>query len=105
MDRKELIKELKKFKKKIEKKHKIKKIILFGSRAKTNKPKKDADVDLIIIGNFKEETNLKRSPKLYLEWNLNLPVDILCYTPSEFKQLSKKTTIVKEAVETGIVIE
>ena len=105
MDKKQLIKELRKFKKKIEKRHRIKKIILFGSRAKDIKPKKEADVDLILVGDFKEKTNLKRSPDLYLDWSINLPVDFLCYTPKEFEALSKKVTIVREALEKGIVIE
>ncbi len=105
MDKKQLIKELEKFKKKIEKKYKVKKIILFGSRSRTSKPEKDSDVDLIVVGEFKEKTNLKRSPDLYLEWDINLPVDFLCYTPEEFEKLSKKITIVREALKKGVVID
>ena len=104
MDKKELVLNLKKFKKKIEKKQKIEKIIFFGSRAH-GKAEQDSDVDLLIVGNFKGKNNLHRAPPLYLEWEIDLPVDFLCYTPDEFKKLSKKISIVREALKNGIVIE
>lgn len=103
MDKEQLKKELIKFKKKIEHKYSVEKIILFGSRSKKDF-KKDSDVDLIIVGNFKEKGNLKRAPPLYLEWDLDLPVDFLCYTPEEFNKLKKTVTIVREAVKKGIEI-
>jgi uncharacterized protein len=104
MDREELINELKKFKKSIEKEYKIENIILFGSRA-TENYKESSDVDLIIIGKFKGNNSFKRAPPLYLKWSLSIPVDFLCYTPKEFNKLKKKRTIVKEAVEKGIEIK
>lgn len=104
MDRKELIKNLRKFKKKIEKKYNINKIILFGSRA-NGRPKKESDVDLIIVGAFTGNNNLKRAPQLHLEWDLDLPVDFLCYTQEEFDNLKNRVTIVREANKSGIVIE
>ena len=52
MDRKELVKKLKKFKEKINKKYGINKVILFGSRSGRNF-REDSDVDLIIVGKFK----------------------------------------------------
>lgn len=103
MDRKKLVKNLKEFKKKIGKKYKVNEIILFGSRA-TNNYKKESDVDLIVVGRFKGRNSLKRAPPLYLEWELDLPVDFLCYTPQEFEKLRKKVSIVKEALSQGIVI-
>ena len=103
MDRKELIKKLGEFKKKIEKKYDIDFIILFGSRVK-GKIHEASDVDLIIVGKFKGKNSLQRAPKLYLEWNLDLPVDFLCYTPNEFNKLKKQISIVKEAIKNGIEI-
>ena len=103
MDRKDLVKNLKEFKKKIGKKYKVNEIILFGSRA-TNNYKKESDVDLIVVGRFKGRNNLKRAPPLYLEWELNLPVDFLCFTPQEFEKLRKKVSIVREALSQGIII-
>lgn len=65
MDKKELIRKLMGFKERIQSKYKIKEIILFGSRA-SNKWQEESDVDLIIIGNFKEKTNSKRTPPFYI---------------------------------------
>jgi len=106
MDKKKsLIKNLKKFKEKISKKYNPEKIIFFGSRA-YGKPHKDSDIDLIIVSKkFNGVSILKRSPELYLEWQLDFPVDFLCYTPKEFNKLKKRITIVKEAVENGIEIK
>jgi len=39
---------------------------------------------------------------MYDYWNLDLPVDFLCYTPKEFNKLKKQISIVKEAIENGI---
>ncbi len=105
MDRNNLIKNLREFKKKIEGKYKIEKIILFGSRARNNKKLGyETDVDFIVVGKFKGKSNLQRAPPLYLKWELDLPVDFLCYTPEEFKKLSKMITIVREAKRKGIEI-
>ena len=103
MDRKKLIKKLKEFRKKIEKEYNLKNMILFGSRAK-NKHKKDSDVDLIIVGEFNGEKNLDRAPPLYIYWEIDLPVDFLCYTPQEFNKLKNQITIVRDAVKEGIEI-
>jgi len=104
MDRKELIKKLKEFKKKIEKKYGVDTLILFGSRA-TNKYGKESDVDLIIVGDFKGRNSLIRVPPLYDYWDIDLPVDFLCYTPKEFEELKNKISIVKEALSEGIIIK
>ncbi|MBI2631773.1 nucleotidyltransferase domain-containing protein [Candidatus Pacearchaeota archaeon] len=104
MDRKELIDKLKLFKKRIEKKYKIEKMILFGSR--TSKVyKEDGDVDIILVGDFKGKSNLERAPPLYIEWELDLPVDFLCYSLEEYKKLAKQITIVREALRNGIIIK
>ena len=106
MDKKKagIVKELKKFKDKISAKYNTQKIIFFGSRA-SGKPHKDSDVDLIIVSkNFKNLSVLKRCPDLYLEWDLDYPVDFLCYTPEEFNKLKKQISIVREAVKQGVVV-
>jgi len=104
MDRKELMKKLKKFKKVLSGKYKIKKMILFGSRV-GDEFREDSDVDLIIVGKFEGKGNLERAPPLYLEWQLDLPVDFLCYTIREFNRLKNRVTIVREAVREGIEIK
>ncbi len=109
MDRKKLIKKIKVFKDKIKDKYALSKVILFGSRVNKN-PHKDSDVDLIIVSkDFEGKKSFRRSPDLYLEWhlksNIDLPVDFLCYTPSEFNKLKKQISIVKQAIEEGIEIK
>ncbi|HLD41764.1 MAG TPA: nucleotidyltransferase domain-containing protein [archaeon] len=102
MDREktELIKALKKFKKQ----NRIEKLYLFGSQA-IGKTHKWSDVDLIVVsGRFKGKGNLERSPELHLSWNLDYPVDLLCYTPEEFDRLKKRVSIVSEALKEGIEI-
>ena len=102
MDRKksQLIQELKEFKKK----NKIEKMYLFGSMS-TEKTSKWSDVDLIVVSKrFKGKGNLGRAPRLYMKWHLKYPVDLLCYTPEEFKKLRKQITIVSEAIKEGIEI-
>lgn len=103
MDKKSLISALRKFKKKIEKKYEIQKIILFGSRA-NGTPHKESDVDLILVGKFEGKGNLQRSPPLYDDWDIDLPVDFLCYTPEEYEKLVRRVTIVREAQREGIEI-
>ena len=80
------------------------KLILFGSRAEGKKGR-DTDVDLLVVSDaFKKLDFFQRGAKMYDYWNLNYPVDFLCYTPEEFKKLKNQITIVREAVEHGIEI-
>lgn len=97
---KEMIMSIKEFKKKIG----AEKIVLFGSYA-TGKAVSDSDIDLILVSkSFKGKDFHSRFKGLWLKWELNLPVDFIPYTPEEFQKLSKKPTIVKEALEEGIEI-
>ena len=41
---------------------------------------------------------------LHMEWDLRHPVDFLCYTPEEFRELSKRPSIVKVALKEGVSI-
>jgi len=107
MDKNELIIKLKEFKEQVKRKYGVEKIILFGSYSR-GIANEDSDVDLIIVGNFESKGNLKRAPIFYKEWhlvqNIDLPVDIICYTTEEFNELKNQITIVKEAVEEGMEI-
>ncbi len=101
---KDLVGELKRFKIKTSADTPIQKLILFGSRT-TGKAKEDSDVDLILISEkFKRLNFIKRAAKMYDYWDLNLPVDFLCYTPKEFEKLRKQVSIVSEALKKGIEI-
>ena len=95
-----LIQQLKEFKQR----NKISKLYLFGSAA-SGKTRKSSDVDLLVVAKrFRGKGLLERAPGLYMDWNLDYPVDFLCYAPEEFNKLRTQITIVKEAVEKGIEI-
>ncbi len=98
--RNEIISELRKFKKE----NGIDKIVFFGSRA-TDKHSKDSDVDLIVVSHsFRGFKSFRRAPTVRLKLNLDYPIDLLCYTPEEFKRKREEPTIVREAVREGIEI-
>lgn len=105
MDRREtLMKEIREFKKNLNEKIPVQKMILFGSYAH-GKPHRDSDIDLLIVSaKFRGRRSFKRSLGFYEYWTLNCPVDFLCYTPEEFNRLKKRATIVSEAVRNGIEI-
>ena len=90
--------------KKVNKKFKIEKAILFGSRAG-----KDwllnSDVDLVLISkDFEKVPFRKRMSEVLEYWDEYIDLEVICYTPREFSKLSKMITIAKEAKEKGIVI-
>ncbi|MFH1586145.1 MAG: nucleotidyltransferase domain-containing protein [archaeon] len=103
-ENKTILKELKKFKKRLEKDFKVEKLILFGSRARGKKGK-EVDIDLIIVSpDFKSLGPLKRSSKMYDYWEIDYGVDFICYTPDEFNERKNRPTIVQHAMEEGIEI-
>ena len=105
MDKREhIIKGIKKFVKKASKKFRIEKIIFFGSRIEKSYSK-DSDIDLIIVSNdFNGLDFFERVSKMYNYWDLDYPVDFLCYTNEEFEILKLKISIVKEAIKKGIEV-
>ena len=105
MGNKEDIAIIKEFKRRLTNKIPLKKIILFGSRAKGENVNEFSDFDLLIISDkFEGIKSFKRSPNMYDYWTENIPVDFLCLTSKEFNNLKDKITIVNEAVRTGIEI-
>ena len=102
--KKALLKDLQIFVKRISKEYPLQKVILFGSQA-TGKTHKNSDVDLILVSKkFEGISRLDRSPDLYLQWDLDYPVDFLCYTPKEFNKKKKQISIVQKAVHEGIEV-
>jgi len=79
-------------------------MVFFGSRV-GRKYSKWSDIDLVIVSKqFRNKKFRYRPIGFYKYWNLNYPVDFLCYTPEEFNKLKKQITIVREAVKEGIEI-
>jgi predicted nucleotidyltransferase len=86
------------------KKYNPEKIILFGSWA-WGKPKKNSDVDLLIVKNTKKNP-YKRVPEArkFLR-SIDFPFDILVFTPKEIeKRLRTKDFFISEIVSNGKVL-
>ena len=85
------------------------KIVLFGSRARGDELR-DSDIDLIVVSQAFEGMSFtdRASYILRILWNQNaLPrvdIDILCYTPREFKKKKNEISIVKEALRYGVTL-
>ena len=102
--RNDIIKNLSEFKKKLSVDMPLSKMILFGSMA-TGRAHKDSDIDLILVSHkFRGKKSFKRSIGFYKYWNLDYPVDFICYTPEEFDKLKKQITLVRDAIKRGIEI-
>jgi predicted nucleotidyltransferase len=78
------------------------KIILFGSYAGDNWDE-ESDIDIIVVYQT-EKKFMDRLEELYMKWNLTKAVDILAYTPDEFKDMMKDNFFLKQAVKEGIII-
>lgn len=61
------------------------KIILFGSHV-WGAPRKDSDVDLFVVKKSNERRIDRQRAVRKLVWNINVPLDILVYTPEEIKR-------------------
>jgi len=102
--KKYIIRRLLNFKNKASKDFPIMKMVFFGSRT-TDKQHRDSDIDLIIVSQkFRGLNFFKRGARMYDYWDIGYPVDFLCYTPGEFKKLSKQITIVSQALKEGVEI-
>lgn len=100
-----IVNQLVKVKKNISKDFPVDRMIFFGSHA-SGKPHKWSDIDLIIVSRkFKSLDFIERGAKMYNYWNLKYPVDFVCFTPEEFKERAERTSIVSEAIKTGIEIQ
>lgn len=102
--RADIIEQLKIFRKNLEKRIHVDRVIFFGSRV-SGGPRGDSDIDLIIVSeDFAGKRFRHRPLGFYDYWMLEYPVDFLCYTTEEFDKLKDQVTIVRDAVETGIEI-
>ena len=105
MVRKADLEVVEKFKRKLLKRVKNLKIILFGSRA-TGNFSEDSDFDLIIVSKAFENKNIiKRCALMYEDWDYNFAVDFICYTPDEFNKKKNQINIINEALKMGVVIK
>jgi len=77
-------------------------IILFGSMAR-NDCDEASDVDLIIVYET-DKRFLDRLEELYLSWTIPKAVDILAYTPSEYKSMATESGFLQKVLSEGQVI-
>ncbi len=82
----------------------VRQAILTGSRA-TGSYLEDSDVDLIVVSDDFSKMQLpERLRYLQRQWKSKIPLEAFGYTVNEFATLRRKSTYVKEAVRTGIVL-
>jgi predicted nucleotidyltransferase len=99
---KEIIDGIKAFMQESSDEFKIEKIIIFGSFV-SGKMKSNSDIDLILVSkSFRGKKFFKRGIGLHKYWKLDLPVDFLCFTPEEFREKSKRVSIVSQAIKDGM---
>ena len=104
MDKEKNLKIIKAFKNVISKKIDVRKVILFGSRAREDF-REDSDFDVIVVSDeFEGVKSYKRAPDMYRAWNVDYSVDFVCLTSEEFEKMKNRPTIIKLASEEGIEI-
>lgn len=103
-ERKDIITKLAEFKKALSVRIPVEKMIFFGSRAIGSKYKEESDIDLVVVSPYFKGIGCARGKDLYGYWNLDYPVDFICYTPAEFEKLRKRVSLVSLALEEGIEI-
>ena len=97
-------KALKEFVQRLKARFDIEKVLLFGSRVK-GEALKNSDYDFIIVSkDFKGIFFTDRISMLYDLWELEAPLEALCYTPEEFKKKAREISIVREALKHGILL-
>ncbi len=99
-----LIRELQHFRRKVTREYPSSRMIVFGPRAH-GKVHRFSDVDLIGVSPwFRRKDLTDRAFPLNPRWDLDYPVDLLCYTPEEFRKLSRRGGLVREALREGIAL-
>ena len=81
----------------------LKKVIIFGSFARGDYHK-GSDLDLIIVGEFKERF-IDRIGKIIELNDSDLGIDAMVYTEEEFqKMIKERRPFIEQALEEGIVV-
>lgn len=103
MDR-ETVLMAKRFSKALKKHLDVNRLILFGSRARGNHFV-TSDFDFVLVSdNFSGVPFVKRSARLYDLWHSSRDLEVLCYTPDEWRKLKSKRGILLNAQSEGINI-
>jgi len=83
---------------------KIEQMILYGSRARGDYLKQ-SDVDVIVVSDaYASVPFLERIYQTSKYWRWNLPLEVFCYTPDEFKMKKKENSYMKIILNEGISV-
>lgn len=78
------------------------KVIIFGSRVK-GCTSEESDIDVIIVSDFfRGRPFLGRTSSMLRMFRFPCPVDFLCYSPEEFKEISSHSIIIEQALKEGV---
>jgi predicted nucleotidyltransferase len=104
MDRK-VLKLVKRFVRRVSRDFKLETAIFFGSRARGDYFL-DSDVDVLLVSkDFENIPFLDRIRKMYEYWDYNYPLEVFCYTPSEFEKKKKQICLVSQALKEGVRVD
>ncbi|MBI4044385.1 MAG: nucleotidyltransferase domain-containing protein [Candidatus Diapherotrites archaeon] len=93
----------KKFAAAVRKKFAVKKIVLFGSRARGDNFL-ESDFDFLVVSDdFKGTLFPQRMAEMLKYWNEKTDAETFCYTVEEFER-KKKDGIVRKAIEEGKIL-
>ena len=96
---------IREFVKKLSKDFSVHNVIFFGSSV-NGRTHKDSDIDLIIVSDdFEGKGFFERVSIMYNYWDAFVAVDFLCYTVKEYEKLKNKISIVREALQNGIIVK
>ncbi|HRT71753.1 MAG TPA: nucleotidyltransferase domain-containing protein [Syntrophales bacterium] len=87
--------------KELRRKYKVSEIIVFGSYARGDL-NEGSDIDLLIVGDFKEKFHKRIASILGLT---DLPIEALCYTEEEFREMiTNNRGFISEVLKEGVAI-
>jgi predicted nucleotidyltransferase len=82
----------------------VNQLILFGSRARGDNFV-TSDFDFVLVSNdFAGVPFVKRASQLYELWHSTRDLEVLCYTPDEWRKLRDRRGILLNARKEGILI-
>ncbi len=92
---------MKELAKELRRKYDVREIIVFGSYARGDL-NKGSDIDLLIVGDFKEKFHKRIASILGLT---DLPIEALCYTEEEFREMiTNNGGFISEVLKEGVAI-